>query len=172
MLIKQWQRIWYAIHTAHSPGTDSLFHLSLTSVWEIQTWHSITCGERSAHWSYIQLNSPQALSCLAYHTTFFSLSSYSLEACPAIPMRLITPDICVMMSSDGKFTVREQTCERCIFHVWFSFCVIQRWGMFLRQRVNRGADYEVSKEKWVHICVRVCVCVRSQSRFEKVETPL
>lgn len=85
MLIKQWQRIWYAIHTAHSPGTDSLFHLSLTSVWEIQTWHSITCGERSAHWSYIQLNSPQALSCLAYHTTFFSslfilirgMSSYS-----------------------------------------------------------------------------------------------
>lgn len=103
----------------------------------------------------------------ASHTTPLFFSSNSLKACPAILLRLITPDICVMMSSDGKFTAKEQTCERCIFYVWFSLCVIQRRGMFWRQRVSQGAGCNVGKENWVHICVCVCVCVSSQSMFEK-----
>lgn len=58
-----------------------LLDLSLICVWEIHPWHSMTCGERRALWSYVQLNPvlfPASRTTLLFCIFIRDMSSYSV----------------------------------------------------------------------------------------------
>ncbi len=155
-VIQHWQlKIWYAIHTAHPPDTDTLLHLSLRNVWGAHTWHSLTWRKRCSwysllKWTHCKLFSgPFTMPCFSFLKTY-----------PAILLWLINPDIWVMVSSEGKFMVREQKCECYIYYPWVSLLChsLMRHVLEAEGELRTWLWYQQGKLS-EHICVCVCVCV-------------